>query len=102
MKAFDITTELHEDLAADRMMWRNTLNQHLKSGEEKLVNAGKRDLQNGVQQIQQTRAHTQTRLMGQRLFLPHQRQQTQVMLQDDQDVLPWLNLTDGGHNSLFS
>ena len=31
--------ERHESLAADRMMWRSTLSQHLKSGEEKLVNA---------------------------------------------------------------
>ena len=39
MKALDINTESWEDLAADRLMWRNTLNQHLKTGEEKLVNA---------------------------------------------------------------
>ena len=44
MKALDINTESWEDLAADHIMWRSTLNQHLKSGEEKLVNAevGKR------------------------------------------------------------
>ena len=36
MKALDINTESWEDLAADRMMWRSTLNQHLKTGEEKL------------------------------------------------------------------
>ena len=44
MKPLDINTESWEDLAADRMMWRSTLNQHLKTGEEKLVNAevGKR------------------------------------------------------------
>ena len=44
MKALDIITESWEDLAANCMMWRSTLNQHLKSGEEKLVNAevGKR------------------------------------------------------------
>ena len=35
MKALDIKTESWEDLAADRMRWRSTLNQHLKSGEEK-------------------------------------------------------------------
>ena len=39
MKALDINTESWEDLAADRMMWRSTLNQYLKTGEEKLVNA---------------------------------------------------------------
>ena len=44
MKALDINTESWEDLATDRMMWRSTLNKHLKSREEKLVNAkvGKR------------------------------------------------------------
>ena len=39
MKALDINTDSWEDLAADRMMWRSTLNQHLKTGEKKLVNA---------------------------------------------------------------
>ena len=39
MKALDINTESWEDLTANRMMWRSTLNQHLKSREEKLVNA---------------------------------------------------------------
>ena len=39
MKALDINTNSWEDLAADRMMWRSTLNQHLKTGEKKLVNA---------------------------------------------------------------
>ena len=44
MKALDINTDSWEELAADSMMWRSTLNQHLKSEEEKLVNAevGKR------------------------------------------------------------
>ena len=43
-KALDINTESQEDLAADRMRWRSTLSQHLKSVEEKLVDAevGKR------------------------------------------------------------
>ena len=39
MKALDINTDSWEDLAADRMMWRSTLNQHLKTGGKKLVNA---------------------------------------------------------------
>ena len=39
MKALDINTESWVDLAADRMMWRSTLNQHLKTREKKLVNA---------------------------------------------------------------
>ena len=53
VKALDINTESWEDLAADRRMWRSTLNQHLKSGEEKLVNAevGKKGLQKGAQQL---------------------------------------------------
>ena len=44
VKALDINTNSWEDLAADRMMWRSTLNQHLKTGEKKLVNveAGRR------------------------------------------------------------
>ena len=44
MTGLDTNTESWEDLAADRMMWRSTLNQHIKSGEEKLVNTevGKR------------------------------------------------------------
>ena len=32
MKALDINTDSWEDLAADRMMWSSTLNQHLKTG----------------------------------------------------------------------
>ena len=39
MKALDINTDSCEDLAADRLMWRSTLNQRLKTGEKKLVNA---------------------------------------------------------------
>ena len=39
MRALGINTESWEDLAADRMRWRSTLNQHLKSGKEKLMNA---------------------------------------------------------------
>ena len=38
MKTIDINTDTWEDLAADRMMWRNTLNQHPKTAEKKLVN----------------------------------------------------------------
>lgn len=40
MKALDIETDSSwEDLTADRTRWRRTLNVHLKTGEEKLVNA---------------------------------------------------------------
>ena len=39
MKALDINTNSWEDLAANRMMWRSTLNQHLKSREEKVMSA---------------------------------------------------------------
>ena len=44
MKALDINIESWEGLAANCMMCRSTLHQHLKSGEEKLVNpeVGKR------------------------------------------------------------
>ena len=44
------------------------------------------------------------RLLWQRLFLPHRSLQPQATLQqsnkqDNQDVLPWSNLIDGGHIS---
>ena len=39
MKALDINTATWEDTAADRATWRSTLKQHLKTGEEKLMNA---------------------------------------------------------------
>ena len=32
MKVVDINTEYWEDLAANGMMWRSTLNQHIKTG----------------------------------------------------------------------
>ena len=35
----DVCKRDKEDLAADRIMWRSILNQHLKTGEERLVNA---------------------------------------------------------------
>ena len=34
-----INTDSWEDFAADLMMWRSTLTQHLKTGEKKVVNA---------------------------------------------------------------
>ena len=60
-KALDINTESWEDLAADRMRWRSTLNQHLKSGEEKLMNAevGKRAHRKERNNFQPTRDLTQ-------------------------------------------
>ena len=60
MKALDINTESWEDLAADRMMWRSTLNQHLKTGEEKLVNAeaGKRARRKETNNSTDQRPHT--------------------------------------------
>ena len=39
MKALDINTATWEDTAADHATWRSTLKQHLKTGEEKLMNA---------------------------------------------------------------
>ena len=39
MKALDINTATWDDTAADRATWRSTLKQHLKTGEEKLMNA---------------------------------------------------------------
>ncbi|GCC32559.1 hypothetical protein chiPu_0011021 [Chiloscyllium punctatum] len=39
VKALDIITESWERLAADHARWRRTLNQHLKTGEKKLMSA---------------------------------------------------------------
>ena len=39
MKAVDIDTMSWEGLAADRTKWRNALKQHLKTGEDKLLDA---------------------------------------------------------------
>ena len=39
MKALDIDAASWEGLAADRTRWGSTLNQHLKTVEEKLMNA---------------------------------------------------------------
>ena len=55
--------------------------------------SGKKGLQKGAQQLQQTRDHTQMRLLRQRLFLPHRFLQPQATLQqsnrhDNQGVLP--------------
>ena len=61
LKALDISTDSLEDIAADRMMWRSTLNQHLKVGEKKLVNAEvrKRACRKERKNSQQTRDYTQ-------------------------------------------
>ena len=94
-KALDINTDSLEDLAADRMMWRSTLNQHLKTGGKEAgeCRGRKKGPQKGAQQLQQTRDHTQMRLFRQRLFLPHRSLQPQATLQqsnrhNNQDVLP--------------
>ncbi|GCC35901.1 hypothetical protein chiPu_0014390 [Chiloscyllium punctatum] len=39
MKVLDIVTESWQGLAANHTRWRSTLNQHLKTGEEKLLSA---------------------------------------------------------------
>ena len=39
IKALDVDTASWEGLAADRTRWRSTLNQHLKTGKEKPMNA---------------------------------------------------------------
>ena len=64
----------------------------------------RKGMQKGVQQLQQTRDHTQMWLLWQRLFLPHLSLQPQATLQqsnrqDNQDVLTWSNLIIGGHSS---
>ena len=60
MKALDISIDSWEDLAADRMMWRSTLNQHLKTGEEKPVNAeaGRRAAERSTTILTDQRPHT--------------------------------------------
>ena len=60
MKALDINTESLEDLAADCMMWRSTLNQHLKSVEEKLMKSevGKRPTERSATTPTDQRPHT--------------------------------------------
>ena len=45
----------------------------------------KKGPQKGAQQLQQTRDHTQMRLLWQRLFLPHRSLQPQVTLQQSTD-----------------
>ena len=39
MKALDINSATWEDTAADRATWRSTLKQHLKTGQEKPMDA---------------------------------------------------------------
>ena len=81
MKALDINTESWEDLAADRMMWRSTLNQHLKTEEEKLVKAEVRKRACRKERNNPNRPETtQMRLLRQRLFLPHRSLQPQATL----------------------
>ena len=77
MKALDINTESWEDLAADCMMWRSTLNQHLKSGEEKLMNTkvGKRAWR---RECNNSNRPETTPFLQQRLFLKHRSLQPQV------------------------
>ena len=92
MKALDINTKSWKDLAANRMMWRsNTSRQKVLEGpcsqphdvekhseptpQDRGKEAGEcRSSEKGLQkgaQLQQTRDHTQMRLLRQRLFLPH-------------------------------
>ena len=60
MKALDTNTKSWEDLAADHMMWRSALNEHLKAGENKAgeCRSTKKGLQKEAQQPKQTRPHT--------------------------------------------
>ena len=99
MKALDINNESWEDLAADRMMWKSTLNQHLKSGEDKLVNAdvGKgacRKERNNSNRLETTH---KCDFCGRDSFSPHRSLQPQATLQqsnrqNNQDVLPLIKL----------
>ena len=85
MKALGMNTDTWEDLTADRLMWRSTLNQHLKIGEKTLVNA------EAGRRARRKECNTQMRLLWQRLFLPHRSLQPQATLQqskrhNNQDV----------------
>ena len=93
MKALDINTESWEDLAADRMMWRSTLNQNLKTGEKKPVNSevGRRVCRKERNNSNRPETTHKCDFCG-RLFLPHRSLQIQATLQqsnrqDNQDVL---------------
>ena len=103
MTALDINTNFWEDLAADRIMWRSTLNQHLKTREKKLVNADAGRRAHRKERNNSNRPETKQKcgLLWQRSFLPHRSLQPQATLQqsnrqDNQDVLRWSNLIEGG------
>ena len=72
MNALHINTESWEDIAADSIMWRSTLNQHLKTGEEKLVNA---EIGKGARRKEHNNSNrpetTHMPLLRQRLFVLH-------------------------------
>ena len=78
----NINTKPWEDLAADCMRWRSTLNQHLKSGEEKLVNAevGKRTCIKEHNNSNRPETTHKCDFCG-RDFLPHRSLQPQMTLQ---------------------
>ena len=70
MKALDVNTDSWEDLAANRMMWRSTLNQHLKSGKEKRRSrkrASRKEPNNSTDQ----RPHTGATLSPKYTGIPH-------------------------------
>ena len=96
----------YELLLSHLMMWRSTLNQHLKAGEEKLVNAeiGKGACRKECNNSNRLETTHKCDFCGRYCFSTHRSLQPQATLQqsnrqDNQDVLPWSNLIDGGHSS---
>ena len=89
MKALDINTESSEDLAAYRMMWRSTLNQHLEKGEKKLVNAevGKRACRKERNNSNIPETTNKCDLCGRDCF--------------SRMYSRWSNLIDGGHICVY-
>ena len=103
INALDINTESWEDLAADRMMWGSTLNQHLKSAEEKLVNAevGKRACRKERKYSNRPGTTHKGDFCGRdcffRIGLYRRKRRFNNRTQDNQDALPRSNLIDGDH-----
>ena len=89
MNALDINTEPWEDLSADHMMWGSTLNQHLKTGEEKLVNAevAKRACRKEGNNSNRPKTTQKCDLCGRDCF-SQQTTLQQSNRQDNQDALP--------------
>ena len=84
------------------MRWRSTLNQHLRSGEEKFVNVevGKRAHRKERNSSNRQEATHKCNSCGRDCFSHIGLSATSdavTIRQGKQDVLPWSNLIDGSH-----